>query len=130
MKKHLFSLFALLFANIMLSTSAASTTDYLHAYGTPIILNVSSTIDIKTGSTQYPKSPVRIPCIYQDDHTLYLLSGCEGSSIIIKDADNEEVFTFFITDETSFTIPSTLSGEYELHIHRGNYCFFGMIELS
>lgn len=40
------------------------------------------------------------------------------------------VYSYTIPDgDDTVQLPDYLSGEYELHIHRGNFCFWGTIEL-
>jgi len=40
------------------------------------------------------------------------------------------VYTIVIpTGTTSWVLPASLSGEYELQLISGNYCFWGMITL-
>ncbi len=76
------------------------------------------------------KSPVLVPSVYQDGHTLYLYSGCTGATLRLLDADEEEVFSTEITDEMDeICIPSTLIGTYRLEIIRGAFTFYCYIEL-
>lgn len=77
-----------------------------------------------------PKSPLQLPSVYQDGHTLYLYSGCTGATLRLLDADEEEVFSTEITDEMDeICIPSTLIGTYRLEIIRGAFTFYCYIEL-
>lgn len=77
-----------------------------------------------------PKSPVQIPEISLDDHSLYFGTPCDGCTLNVVDSNDVVVYTTVIpVGATSLVLPSTLSGEYELQIIRGNYCFWGMITL-
>ena len=84
-------------------------------------------IDPETGR---PRSPILMPSVYQDGHTLYLYSGCTGATLRLLDADEEEVFSTEITDEMDeICIPNTLVGTYRLEIIRGAFTFYCYIEL-
>ena len=77
-----------------------------------------------------PKSPVQMPTIVQDGYTLYIISGCTGATLILRDEFETEVYSTLITDETDeITLPSTLSGTYEIRLVRGSLTFAGEIEL-
>ena len=87
---------------------------------------------IKLGGQQtpLPKSPVQIPEVWQDGHTLYFDAAIEGCTIQLLDEDENVVFSHFIEEnETSLTFPSTLTGTYELQIIRGSIVFYCEIEL-
>ena len=82
------------------------------------------------GGNSDPKSPVLMPTIVQDGYTLYIISGCSGATLILRDEYETEVYSTPITDETDeITLPSTLSGTYEIRIIRGSITFGGEIEL-
>ncbi len=49
--------------------------------------------------------------------------------LVIPSTDSV-AYTYSIPDgDNVVTLPEWLSGQYELHIHRGNFCFWGIIEL-
>ncbi len=78
----------------------------------------------------FPKTPVLPPSVSLDDHTLYFNTPCDGCTLKVVDSNDVVVYTTVIsTGATFLALPSTLSGEYELQIIRGNYCFWGVIEL-
>ena len=77
-----------------------------------------------------PKSPVQMPTVVQDGYSLYIISGCTGATLILRDEYETEVYSTLITDETDeITLPSTLSGTYEIRLIRGSLTFVGEIEL-
>lgn len=77
-----------------------------------------------------PKSPVLVPEVSLEDHTLYFFTPCDGCTLNIVDENDDVVYTLVIpSGTTSLALPSDLSGEYELQIIRGNYCFWGTITL-
>ena len=76
-----------------------------------------------------PTSPL-VPSVSLDDHTLYFFTPCDGYTLNLVDENDVVVYTIVIpTGTTSWVLPSTLSGEYELQLISGNYCFWGMITL-
>ena len=76
------------------------------------------------------RSPVRIPSVSILDHTLYFASSCDGCTLRLVNEDGDVEYAVEIPENTStITLPFYLSGEYELQIIRGNYCFFGFVEL-
>ncbi len=82
------------------------------------------------GGNPDPKSPVQMPTVVQDGYTLYIISGCAGATLILRDEYETEVYSTAITDETDeITLPSTLSGTYEIRLIRGSQTFVGEIEL-
>ena len=82
------------------------------------------------GGEAGPKSPVLMPTIVQDGYTLYIISGCAGSTLQLLDEFETVVYSTTITDETEeITLPSTLSGTYEIRLIRGSLTFGGEIEL-
>lgn len=80
-----------------------------------------------------PKAPEKLPTppeailsenvlSFVDSHTEYTL--------YIIDEEGEEVYEVFIPENTStITLPLNLSGEYELQLVCGEYCFYTYAEL-
>ncbi len=86
--------------------------------------------DPTNGHEPFSKSPITVPTISLDDHTLYLDTPCDGCTLNIVDGSGVVVYTTVIpTGTTSLVLPATLSGEYELQIISGNYLFHGTIDL-
>ena len=76
------------------------------------------------------KGPVQVPEVSLDGHTLYFFTLCDGCTLNLVDENDDVVYTLVIpSGTTSLALPSDLSGEYELQIIRGNYCFWGTITL-
>lgn len=76
------------------------------------------------------RSPVMAPSLSIMDHTLYFATSCDGCILRMLNEDGEVEYEIEIPENTStLTLPYYLSGEYELQILRGNYCFFGIVEL-
>lgn len=77
-----------------------------------------------------PKTPILVPQISLYDHMLYFFTPCDGYTLNLVDENDVVVYTIVIpTGTTSWVLPTTLSGEYELQLISGNYCFWGMITL-
>ena len=78
----------------------------------------------------YAKSPMRPPLVYIEDHTLTFSADHPDYLLIIKDEDGEEVYTTTVfSAETLVTLPSSLSGNYEIQLQMGNWLFTGWISL-
>lgn len=74
-----------------------------------------------------PKSPVEIPIVDLDDHTLYFTTSCVGDTLQLVQNDVVVYSTVITSDEVE--LPATLEGEFELQIIHGNWLFYGDIEL-
>ena len=82
------------------------------------------------GKDPLPKSPVIKPQIGIEDYTLFIYRGCEDATLILVDENDNEVFSQEIEEDTDqIVLPTTLSGTYEIRIYRGNFMFYGEIEL-
>ena len=76
------------------------------------------------------KGSVLVPSVSLDDHTLYFATTCDGCTLRLLDENDIVVYSTVIpTGTTSLVLPSYLSGEYEIQIIHGNYCFWGYIYL-
>ena len=87
-------------------------------------------IDPEFGDIGQPKSPITIPEINLEDHTLFFITPCDGCTLRLLDENDNVVYSTIIpTNTASLVLPSTLSGEYEIQIIQGNICFYGYIDL-
>ena len=76
------------------------------------------------------RSPAKAPSLSIFDHTLYFATSCDGCILRLVNEDGDIEYAIEIPENTStITLPFYLYGEYELQILRGNYCFFGFVEL-
>lgn len=120
-KNFLITLAFVCFGNIMLCNAAPVTT--------PVVLHLFK-IDKDKDKGSYHKGPVQIPSIALDGHTLYFFTPCDGDTLRLVDEDGVVVYSLVIPDgSSSLELPATLSGEYELQIIRGNFCFWGAVML-
>lgn len=100
--------------------------------GVPLVFNVNGdNAGGNTGLPTGPRSPIVMPSVTQDSHTLYLYSGCDNASLVLLDENGDSVYTAAITaGTTQIVLPSYLVGEYELRIIRGGVVFYTVIELE
>ena len=75
-----------------------------------------------------PKTPILIPEVSIEDYTLTFDASCLGCELRLLDENGVLVYSTTITSNT-LVLPAYLSGEYELQIISGIYCFYGFIEL-
>lgn len=79
---------------------------------------------------QPPKSPINPPTVYINDYTLTFATNHPEYVLYIKDENEEVVYSTVVTSATKeVVLPSTLSGDYEIQLVTGNWCFWGYIEL-
>ena len=76
---------------------------------------------------KYPKSPILIPEVTIDGHTLHFITPCTGLTLQLVQ-DDEVCYETVITSDY-LDIPSSFTGVYELQILRGDYVFFAEMEL-
>ena len=87
-------------------------------------------IDPSLPSKGIKRSPAKAPSLSILDHTLYFATSCDGCILRLINEDGDVEYAIEIPENTStITLPFYLYGEYELQILRGNYCFFGFVEL-
>lgn len=98
---------------------------------------VGDEIDLEVGifdptGTYEPieKGPVLVPSVSLEGHTLFFATSCDGCTLRLLDENDVVIYSTVIpTGTTSLVLPSYLSGEYEIQIIQGNYCFWGYIYL-
>ena len=84
-------------------------------------------IDRPIGGGYNPKSPVEIPIVDLDDHTLYFTTSCVGDTLQLVQNDVVVYSTIITSDEVE--LPATLEGDFELQIIHDNWLFYGDVEL-
>lgn len=76
------------------------------------------------------RGPVEIPSVILEDHTLVFNSSCDNCALYLFNEDGDIEYATVISEgTTSLTLPSSLSGEYEIQLLRGQFIFYGFIEL-
>ena len=82
------------------------------------------------GDDGQPKTPILIPEVSLDGHTLFFDTPCDGNTLRLVDANDNVVYSTVIpTGTTSLVLPSSLSGEYKILIIQDNLYFYGYINL-
>jgi hypothetical protein len=82
------------------------------------------------GGSPRPRGPITSPVVEQNANTLYIISGCEDTDLVLLDEAEEEVYTQHITVDTDeINLPNTLQGIYQLQIRIDEYAFVADIEL-
>lgn len=75
-----------------------------------------------------PRGPVDVPTVYLDDYTLTFETNHPEYVLYIKDEYETVVYSMVVTSAmTEVVLPSTLSGDYEIQLVMGNWCFWGYI---
>ena len=78
----------------------------------------------------YGRTPMRPPLVYIDDYALAFEAYHPDYVLTLKDENGDVVYTTTVySTETLVTLPSTLSGDYEIQLVMGNWLFTGWINL-
>jgi len=86
--------------------------------------------DTHTDKNPFPHTPVRMPSICQDGHTLTFDYGCDNTNLAIVDDTDQVVYSADIEEGCdSLALPSWLTGTFRLQIIRGSLTFEAEIEL-
>lgn len=99
--------------------------------------NAGNEIDFQVGLVDptenhepYQKSPIQVPSVSLEGHTLLFATSCDGCTLCLSDDNGTVAFSTVIpTGTTSLVLPSYLLGEYKIQIIQGNICFYGYIVL-
>ena len=76
------------------------------------------------------KAPVCPPQIEISQKTLFLYSGCDNTTLELYAEDETLVYSTYVPEGTEqITLPSDLTGMFELRIIRGSITFVAEIEL-
>ncbi len=81
-------------------------------------------------SSPMPKSPEDAPEVYIEENVLYFEGDHPAYDLTIRDEDGDAVYTTTVSaSDTVVTLPSTLSGTYEIELVYNDLLFTGWIEL-
>lgn len=72
----------------------------------------------------FDRSPMRLPIIYIEDHTLMFEDALIGQSVTILQ-DGQEVYSDVVGTDCTINLPESLNGEYELQMVIGDYIITG-----
>ena len=77
-----------------------------------------------------PKSPEDAPVVYQENNVLYFDGDHPSYYLTLRDEDGDTVYTTTVSaSDTVVTLPSTLSGTYEIELVYNDLLFTGWIDL-
>ena len=89
-----------------------------------------SAIDPHAVGNSGPRDLNNPPTVYIEDYALTFEANHPDYVLNIKDEDGDVVYTTVVTSAmTLVTLPSTLSGNYEIELVYGNWLFTGYINL-
>lgn len=87
-------------------------------------------VDSADSAKSVKRSSVKTPSLSLENHTLYFNTSCDGCTLQLLDESGNVKYTKVIPENTSnITFPSDMAGGCELQIIRGQYCFYGLIDL-
>lgn len=95
--------------------------------GDQIHLNVKKLINHPNNDFKEPRTPILVPELTMDGHTLHFVTPCTG--LTLRLVHDDEVCCETVITSDNVEIPSALTGVYELQILRGDYIFFAEVEL-
>ncbi len=118
------------FLFLLMTAILSMTSVSMMANGEDVQLTVGI-IDPEEEQNNPQRTPILLPNVELDGHTLYLYSVSYDLTLVLVDEEDEVVYTTFIPANTpSVVLPATLSGEYEIQLYPGgDYYFYGWIEL-
>lgn len=91
-------------------------------------------VDVSDVNNGFHRSRGQNPNVYLNQNlgVLYFENPCFDCSIeLFMPGTDTVVYVYYIPDGyDTIVLPYWLFGEYELHIHRGNLCFWGIIVLN
>ncbi|UKK62615.1 hypothetical protein L6468_02285 [Prevotella communis] len=87
-------------------------------------------VDSADSAKSVKRSSVKTPSLSLENHTLYFNTSCDGCTLQLLDESGNVKYTKVIPENTSnIALPSDMAGGCELQIIRGQYCFYGLIDL-
>jgi hypothetical protein len=85
-------------------------------------------VDPEDGNHGENRSPVSVPEVTIDDKVLAFITPCDGDTLRIVNENGVVVYSTTIpVGCEEIELPSNLSGDYEIQLIRGNFCFFGYL---
>ena len=105
----------------------------VRVYATPVVIPLEVGYDDLSNDQNDPhKTPVLIPQVSIEIHTLYFGTSCDGYTLHIVDENDDVVYSTVIpVGTTSLILPAYLSDTYELQLlpNNCNYYFYGTVDL-
>ena len=105
----------------------------VRVYATPVVIPLEIGIfDPSNGQDGPGKTPIQIPHVSIEIHTLYFGTSCGGYTLHIVDENDDVVYSTVVpTGATSLILPAYLCDTYELQLlpNNCNYYFYGTVDL-
>jgi len=96
---------------------------------TPVFLTLDND-DHNQGTSGMPKAPILTPQVSIGGHFLFFTESHADFVLTLTDEDGNVVYVANVAaSDTQLTLPSSLSGTFELRLYAGIYCFVGEITL-
>ena len=109
---------------LFLALSAAMTIN-----ADPILVPVGPIVNPSDGNGEPKRSPILVPVLYIDGYTLTAGDNTLGSTIRLLDANDNVVFSTYVSIEGDIQLPTTLSGSFTIRVIRDDEVFEGELEL-
>ena len=94
-----------------------------------VTLNVKD-VDPTQGNGEESRAPMQPPHVFIDGHTLFMQYVPFDVTLEILDGSGSVAYTTFVAAYTpSVTLPSILSGDYQIRLIEGYWYFYGWIHL-
>ena len=94
-----------------------------------VTLNVKD-VDPTQGNGEESRAPMQPPHVFIDGHTLFMQYVAFDVTLEILDGSGSVAYTTFVAAYTpSVTLPSILSGDYQIRLIEGYWYFYGWIHL-
>jgi len=103
----------------------------VHASGNDVVIPMQTgKYDPTEASGDHPRSPTQPPLVFIDGHTLFTQYVPFDMTLEILDSNGSVVYTTFVSAYTpSVTLPSSLSGDFQIRLIEGYWYFYGWIHL-
>ncbi|UKK47800.1 hypothetical protein L6475_11335 [Prevotella sp. E9-3] len=102
-----------------------STFAFIPGTMTRITFEVGVVVPVGQGIPR-PRSPLQAPNVALGNYTLFFETDHPSFTLVLLDEEGEEVYSAVApSDVDSVTLPSTLTGDYELQLYDGsNYYYY------
>ena len=105
------------------------TTNVVNAAPKGFVVPLTEDVITNPGNGGHPRTPAAVPFFYLDGHTLTASSYTLGSTVELKDEDDNVVFSTYVYIQGEIELPADLEGIYVIEVTRGSMTFVGEIEL-
>jgi len=114
---------------IILFVAALFAASAMNADPSGIIVPLTKVVKTTPNDGGLQRSPILVPVLYIDGYTLTAGDNTLGSTIRLLDANDNVVFSTYVSIEGDIELPATLSGTYTIEVVFDNVTFVGEIEL-